>query len=330
MMWEQIEPFQITAVQEPPVFLDLEKSVDKACALIAQAAKEGASLIVFPETWLPGYPIWLDMAPGAGLWEYEPATAVYRRLFANSVAGESTAVSRLCQAARAAGATVVMGLNERDGGTLYNTILYLGADGSVLGKHRKLMPTYTERLVWGLGDGSTLTVVDTPHGRVGGLICWEHWMPLARHAMHAQQELVHVAQWPTVKEMLLVASRSYAFEGRCFVVAAGTVLQKRDLAHLNLALFGEIPGDDDTLLMRGGSAIIGPNGDCLAGPLNDQPGLVSAVIDPAQWIDGRLTLDVVGHYGRPDVFQLHVNTTPHEHVQWQKAATTSHPESSGA
>ena len=316
-MWEQIEPFRATAVQEPPVFLDLEKSVDKACELIARAAKEGASLIVFPETWLPGYPIWLDVAPGAGLWAYEPATAVYRQLFVNSVEVESTAVSRLCQASRAAGATVVMGVNERDGGTLYNTILYLGADGTVLGKHRKLMPTYTERLVWGLGDGSTLTVVDTPHGRVGGLICWEHWLPLVRQAMHAQQELVHIAQWPTVKEMLLVASRSYAFEGRCFVVAAGTVLQKRDLAHLDLALFDEIPGDDDTLLMRGGSAIIAPNGDCMAGPLSDRPGLVSAVIDPAQWIDGRLTLDVVGHYGRPDVFQLQVNTMPQEHIKFQ-------------
>lgn len=316
-MWNSIEPFRATAVQEPPVFLDLDKSVAKACGLIAQAAKEDASLIVFPETWLPGYPIWLDVAPSAGLWDYEPATAVYRRLFANSVEMNSTAVTQLCQAAKAAKATVVMGLNERDGGTLYNTILYLGADGSVLGKHRKLMPTYTERLLWGMGDGSTLTVVDTPNGRVGGLVCWEHWMPLARQAMHAQQELIHIAQWPTVKEMLLVASRSYAFEGRCFVVAAGTVLQKRDLAHLNLALLDEIPGDPDTFLMHGGSAIIAPNGDCLAGPLPDQPGLVSAEIDPTRWIDGRLTLDVMGHYGRADVFQLHVNTTPQNHIQWQ-------------
>lgn len=316
-MWEQIEPFRATAVQAPPVFLDLDKSVDKACDLIAQAAQEGSSLIVFPETWLPGYPIWLDVAPSAGLWEYEPATAVYRHLFANSVEMNSPAVTRLCQAAQNAQATVVMGINERDSGTLYNTILYIGADGSVLGKHRKLVPTYTERLVWGRGDGSTLTVVDTPNGRIGGLVCWEHWMPLTRHAMHAQQELIHIAQWPTVKEMLLIASRSYAFEGRCFVIAAGTVLQKRDLSHLNLQLFEEIPGDADTFLMRGGSAIIAPNGDCLAGPLSDQPGLVSAEIDPNEWINGRLTLDVVGHYGRPDIFQLTINTAPQDHVQWQ-------------
>lgn len=310
-------PIVVTAVQEPPVFLDLEKSVEKACALIAQAAQLGSQLIVFPETWLPGYPIWLDVAPSAGLWDYEPATAVYRRLFQNSVEINSAVVKKLCQSAKAAKATVVMGMNERDGGTLYNTILYIGADGTVQGIHRKLMPTYSEKLLWGLGDGSTLTVIDTPIGRVGGLICWEHWMPLARQAMHAQQELIHIAQWPTVKEMHVVASRQYAFEGRCFVVAAGTVLKKKDLAHLDLSLLDEIPGDDDTFLMRGGSTIIAPDGRFLAEPLRKENGLVTATIDVEEAINGRLTLDVMGHYGRPDIFQLTVNTTPQQHINWQ-------------
>ncbi len=310
-------PIVVTAVQEPPVFLDLEQSVEKACTLIAQAAELGSKLIVFPETWLPGYPIWLDVAPNAGLWDYEPATAVYRRLFQNSVEINSAAVKKLCQSAKAAEATVVMGMNERDGGTLYNTILYIGADGIVQGIHRKLMPTYTEKLLWGLGDGSTLTVIDTPIGRVGGLICWEHWMPLARQAMHAQQELIHIAQWPTVKEMHVVASRQYAFEGRCFVVAAGTVLKKKDLAHLDMPLFDEIPGDDETFLMRGGSTIIAPDGRFLAEPLRKENGLVTATIDVEEAINGRLTLDVMGHYGRPDVFQLTVNTTPQQHINWQ-------------
>ena len=304
-MFGQMEPFLATAVQHPPVFLDLDKSVDKACDLISEAAQAGAQLIVFPETWLPGYPIWLDVAPGAGLWDYEPATAVYRQLFQNSV---------LQQAAKAANAIVVMGLNERDGGTLYNSILYISATGEILGKHRKLMPTYTERLVWGQGDGSTLTVVDTPLGRLGGLVCWEHWMPLARFAMHDQQELIHIAQWPTVKEILLVASRSYAFEGQCFVVAAGTALQKKDLAHLNLALLDEIPGNQETLLMRGGSAIIAPNGDILAGPAPAEPLFITAEIAPQKAIDGRLTLDVTGHYARPDLFQLQVDTTEKTNV----------------
>lgn len=303
-MFATMEPFLATAVQRPPVFLDLNKSVDKASDLIAEAAQAGAELIVFPETWLPGYPIWLDVAPGAGLWDYEPATAVFRRLFQNSVEMGGTAVSRLQQAAKAANAIVVMGMNERDGGTLYNTILFIGADGAILGKHRKLMPTYTERLVWGQGDGSTLTVVDTPLGRIGGLVCWEHWMPLARFDLHQKQELIHIAQWPTVKEILLVASRSYAFEGQCFVVAAGTVLQKQDLSHLNLALFDEIPGGPETYLMRGGSAIIAPDGHILAGPAGEEPDFVTAQIEPQRAVDGRLTLDVTGHYARPDVFQL--------------------------
>ncbi len=313
-MFGQMEPFLATAVQHPPVFLDLDKSVDKACDLISEAAQAGAQLIVFPETWLPGYPIWLDVAPGAGLWDYEPATAVYRQLFQNSVVIDGTAVARLQQAAKAANAIVVMGLNERDGGTLYNSILYISATGEILGKHRKLMPTYTERLVWGQGDGSTLTVVDTPLGRLGGLVCWEHWMPLARFAMHDQQELIHVAQWPTVKEILLVASRSYAFEGQCFVVAAGTALQKKDLAHLNLALLDEIPGNQETFLMRGGSAIIAPNGDILAGPAPAEPLFITAEIAPQKAIDGRLTLDVTGHYARPDLFQLQVDTTEKTNV----------------
>ena len=316
-MSQNKSPIIVTAVQEPPVFLDLEQSIDKACALIAQAAQTGSQLIVFPETWLPGYPIWLDVAPSAGLWDYEPATAVYRCLFENSVELNSSVVAKLCQASKAANATVVMGMNERDGGTLYNTMLYIGADGSVQGIHRKLMPTYTEKLLWGLGDGSTLTVIDTPIGRVGGLICWEHWMPLARQAMHAQQELIHIAQWPTVKEMHVVASRQYAFEGRCFVVAAGTVLQKKDLAHLDLHLLAEIPGDDETFLMRGGSTIIAPDGCFLAEPLRKENGLVTATIDVEEAINGRLTLDVMGHYGRPDVFQLTVNTTPQQHINWQ-------------
>ena len=312
----ELTPFLATAIQHPPVFLDLKQSVEKACDLISQAAKGGAKLIVFPETWLPGYPVWLDVAPGAALWGSAAATAAYRRLYQNSVPMESPVVSQLCQAAKAAQAVVVMGMNERDGGTLYNTMLYIGAEGEILGKHRKLMPTYTERLLWGLGDGSTLTVVETPVGRVGGLVCWEHWMPLACYAMHAQQELLHVALWPTVKELHLIASRNYAFEGQCFVVAAGTVLQKRDLAHLDLALFDEIPGEPEDFLMRGGSTIIAPNVECLAGPLYDEVGMISAEIVPERAIDGRLTLDVTGHYSRPDVFQLHVNTNPQNNVLW--------------
>ncbi len=321
-MWDKTELFRATAVQHPPVFLDLDKSVERACELIAQAESE---LIVFPETWLPGYPVWLDVAPSAALWGNAPATAVFRQLFQNSVEIPSPATDKLCVAAREANAIVVMGVNERDGGTLYNTILYIGADGEIMGKHRKLVPTYSERLVWGMGDGSTLSVFDSPLGRIGGLVCWEHWMPLARFAMHQHQELIHIAQWPTVTETHRIASRSYAFEGQCFVVAAGTVLQKKDFTHLDLPLFDEIPGDDETFLMGGGSTIIGPNGKCLVESLWKEAGLVTAVIDPQLAIDGRLTLDVTGHYGRPDVFQLHINEQPQINVIGSSGFPVTHP-----
>lgn len=215
-----MDSFVAAIVQDSPVFLDLKASAAKAVSLIGEAAATGARLIAFPETWLPGYPIWLDVAPGAALWNHAPAKLIFRKLFENSVVLGGAEIARLCEAARSHECTVVMGVNERLAGTLYNTMLYISADGELAGIHRKLMPTYSERMVWGQGDGSTLTVVDTPVGRVGGLICWEHWMPLLRAAMHAKHELVHVAQWPTVKEMNQVASRQYSFEGQCFVLAA--------------------------------------------------------------------------------------------------------------
>jgi predicted amidohydrolase len=209
-----------------------------------------------------------------------------------------------------------MGLHERAGSTLYNTTLYLGADGRVMGHHRKLVPTYTERLIWGRGDGSTLEVFDTPLGRLGGLICWEHWMPLARYTYHAQGEQIHIAQWPTVKTMHQVASRHYAFEGRCFVIAAGTVLHRDEVLASGLPLFDQIPEEEDGPLMRGGSCIFGPDGDFLAEPVFNLPGLISAEINLDKAIPRGMTLDVAGHYSRPDIFTLKVNKNPHRNVEW--------------
>ena len=294
----------VAAIQHPPVFLDLDQSLGRAEELIRDAAGQGAQLVVFPETWLPGYPIWLDLAPTAGLWDHPPAKEAFATLFENSVEVPGPAVDRLAAAAWDAKVILAMGLNERDRGTLYNTTLYLGADGNLLGKHRKLIPTYTERTIWGRGDGSTMAAVDTPLGRIGGLICWEHWMPLARHALHIDRELIHIAQWPTVKEMHCAASRHYAFEGRCFVLAVGTVLRKRELP--DLELLHEIPGAPEDLLMQGGSAIIDPEGNFLAGPLNDEPGILVAELQPRKAIEGLMTLDTGGHYSRPDVFRFQV------------------------
>ncbi len=295
--------FVACAVQAAPAYLDLAGSLALAEKWIAEAGRAGARLAVFPETWLPGYPIWLDQCPGAALWDHPPTKAVFRRTFENSVEVPSDATRRLGRAAREAGVFVVMGLNERAGGTLYNSMLYLSDAGEVLGLHRKLIPTYSERMVWGRGDGSTLTVVDTPLGRVGGLVCWEHWMPLARQAMHDQREVVHAAVWPSVHEMHQVASRAYAFEGRTFVVACGTVLTSSHLP-LDLELLRELP--DDRPLMTGGSAVIGPDGKYLAGPAGAEESLVLAEVDPGRAAEELMTLDVSGHYARPDVFTLTV------------------------
>jgi predicted amidohydrolase len=229
---------------------------------------------------------------------------MFRRLFENSPTIPSPATEQLGLAAAEARVTVVMGLNERDGNTLYNTMLYIAEDGRLLGRHRKLVPTYTERLVWGRGNGSTLTVVDIPAGRLGGLVCWEHWMPLARQAMHQKNETLHAAVWPSVNEIHLLASRSYAFEGRCFVLAAGSVLRREHLPS-GLELLDDLPGDGPWL--RGGSTIIGPNGDVIAGPADDQERLILAEIDPSRVTEEIMTLDVCGHYSRPDVFTFEVN-----------------------
>ena len=325
-MGDQFPVTRVAVVQAAPVFLDREASVAKACRLIAEAGAAGAKLAVFGETWLPGYPIWLDVAPGAGLWNHPPAKEVFTRLVANAVEVPGPVTEALGTAAAQAGCAVIMGINERERGrptgTLYNTIVYLGADGRLLGKHRKLTPTYTERLVWGRGDGSTLKVVDLPQGRVGGLVCWEHWMPLARHAMHVTGEQIHAALWPTVNDIHLVASRHYAFEGRCFVVAVGSVL-RRDQVPADLAIFQGDGIEPETHLLAGGSAIIGPDGHCLAGPAGPEETILYADLDLARIPAEHLTFDAVGHYGRPDVFTLTVNTTPQTYLDTEDERSQS-------
>ena len=326
-------PFAVAIVQLPPVFLNLARSLDKAVTLIHQAADEGANVIVFPETWLPGYPVWLDFSPNAALWDYAPAKALYRTLAENALTVPGPHLERLLAAAQKTGTYVVMGAHERRGGTLYNTILYLGRDGKEYQVHRKLIPTYTERLVWGQGDGSTLSVLDTDYGTVGGLICWEHWMPLARAAMHARGELLHVAQWPSVKELHQLASRHYAFEGQCFVAAAGCVLRRGEaiagyetLASPDAegrALLQAMPGSDEDLIMGGGSAIIGPDSNYLAGPVFDDPCILQAEIQPGRITEGHLVLDTDGHYSRPDIFRLEVLDAPQSSVCFNSKSTNA-------
>lgn len=289
---------------------DLRGGLARTAALAAEAAAKGARLIVFPETWLPGYPAWLDVCRDAGLWNHAPVKAVFGRMAAESVVVAGASGQAIGRIAGELGVTLIIGVSERveagpGRGTLYNALLTYGPDGALLNHHRKLMPTYTERMVWGPGDAEGVRAVDTPAGRVGGLVCWEHWMPLARQALHDSGEDIHVAAWPNVHEMLQVASRHYAFEGRCFVLAAGSLMRAGALP-AELEVHPDKSPTADTLVLRGGSAIIGPDGSYLAGPVYDQPAILHAELDLTRVREEAMTLDVSGHYARPDCFGFEV------------------------
>lgn len=276
----------------------------------ALAAEQGATLVVFPETWLPGYPIWLDVCRDVALWDHAPVKAVYRQLAEESVAVPSEAMRALADIARANRVALVIGVSERvdqgaGRGTLYNSILTFGPDGSLLNHHRKLMPTYTERMVWGAGDADGIRPVSVGDAHVGSLVCWEHWMPLARQALHDAGEDVHAALWPTVHEMHQVASRHYAFEGRCFVVAAGSLMRASDLP-ADLETHASKVQAGDQFVMRGGSAIIGPDGAYVIEPLYDKEAVLVATLDLARVREESMTLDVTGHYSRPELLALSV------------------------
>jgi nitrilase len=302
-----VDKVTAAAVQAAPVFLDRERTVEKAVRLIDEAAANGAGLIVFPETFIPTYPDWVWRA---GVWD-EVSEQLYGRLLENSVVVPSEATAALGASARRAKAYVSMGVNEREpnGGTVYNTQLYFGPDGSLLGKHRKLMPTGGERLVWGYGDGSTLLVFDTPFGRLGGLTCWENYMPLARYAMYAQGIDVWCAPTWDNSDVWVATLQHIAKEGRVFVIGVTPCQRGSDVPE-------DIPGrhrlwqGEDDWLSKGNSAIVGPEGEILAGPLIGEEGIVYAEIDPARARAARFKFDPVGHYSRPDVFTLSVETGP--------------------
>lgn len=293
------------AVQAAPVFLNRDATIDKAVQLIADAAADGARLIAFPEAFVPTYPDWVwrttPWADGPARW--------YARLLEEAVTIPCPATERLGKAARTAGAYVSIGVNELDGATLYNTQLWLGPDGGVLGAHRKLMPTGGERLVWGFGDGSTMPVLDTPIGRLGGLICWENYMPLARYALYAQGMEILVAPTWDNSDMWVPTMRHIAKEGRIHVIGVTYCLRGSDIP-------AEIPGRDDLYggdedwLARGNSCIAGPDGDLLAGPLEEVAGIVMADLDLDRARESRRQFDPAGHYARPDVFRLEVNRQP--------------------
>ena len=296
------------AIVQAELAPDLASGIEATDRLAGDAARDGAALVAFPETWLPGYPAWLDVCRDVALWNHAPVKQVFARMAENSVVVEGESGRALQRIARTHGVTLVLGVTERidagvGRGTLYNALLTFGPDGALLNHHRKLVPTYTERMVWGPGDAHGLRAVDTPPGRVGGLVCWEHWMPLARQAMHESGEDIHVAVWPSVHEMHQVASRQYAFEGRCFVLAIGSLLRAKDLPR-ELEPHPERVTSPEQYVLRGGSAIIGPDGAYLAGPVYDAPCTLYAELDLNRVREESMSLDVAGHYHRPDCLEL--------------------------
>jgi nitrilase len=298
----------VAIAQSAPVYLDKRASLAKALDLIERAAKNGARLVAFGETWLPGYPAWMDVCSGAALWQNPSAKDVFARLRNNSITVPGEEVNLLNEAARDLKIAIVIGVNERvdsgpGSGTLYNSLLTISDDGQLKNHHRKLVPTYTERLVWGNGDGRGLEAAPTSVGRVGGLICWEHWMPLARMAMHNSGEHIHVAVWPTVHELHQLASRHYAFEGRCFVLAVGLMMPTSDLPR-ELHDGATFQVGNGQWIERGGSAIIGPDAQYVLNPVFDREELLISDLDLGQIDRETMTFDVSGHYARPDLFRF--------------------------
>ena len=292
------------AVQATPVYLDRDATVEKACGLIEEAGVNGARLVVFGEVFVPGYPDWV--------WRKTPwdDRAFFGRLQEQAVVVPSAATERLGEAARHANAYVAIGIEERDthGSTIYNSLLYLGPDGRVLGTHRKLMPTGGERLVWGMGDGSGLGVHDTDIGRVGGLICWENYMPLARAALYAQGIDIYLAPTWDNSDAWVPTLRHIAKEGRMHVIGVTPFLRGSDVAD-SFPGFEDVYGGDEDVMSRGNTTIVGPEGEIIAGPLVGEEGIVYAGLDLAAARTSRRQFDVAGHYARPDVFRLVVDTS---------------------
>jgi nitrilase len=310
---------KVAVVQASPVLFDGKAITVKACSLIAEAGAQLAQLILFPEAFIPAYPRGLTF--GTTIGSRSPAGRLtWQRYWENAIDVPGPETLALGQAARQAGAYLAMGVIERDSqssrGTLYCTLLYFGPDGTLLGKHRKLKPTAAERLVWGEGDGSTLTVLDTSLGKIGGLICWENYMPLARMAMYAKGVEVYLAPTADSRDTWQATLRHIACEGRCFVLGCNQFVTQ-EMYPPDLPGIEELQNQPE-IMCRGGSAIVSPLGEVLAGPLYDQEGILYADLDMDSIGRSKFDFDVVGHYARPDVFHLSVDERPKEAVTLEK------------
>ena len=295
--------FTAAVVQNAPVVFDAAATLSKIDALTADAAKTGATLVVFPEAFVSAYPKGLDFGARVGMRSSE-GRDTFRRYFDSAIDVPGPATDALARISKRNAVYLVVGVIERAIGTLYCTALFFAPDGTMLGKHRKLMPTAMERIVWGYGDGSTMPVFETPLGKLGAVICWENYMPLMRMAMYAKGIQLYCAPTADDRDTWLSSMQHVAFEGRCFVFSACQHLRRSDCPPDYAAIQGDDPA---TVLMRGGSVIVGPLGQILAGPVYNENVILTAEIDLGEIARSKYDLDVVGHYARPDVFQLRVN-----------------------
>lgn len=308
-------PFMVAVVQAASVVFNREATLQKVESLADQAAQQGAELVVFPEAFITGYPRGLDFGAVMGS-RTEEGREDFRRYWDSSVDVPGPAVEELGRIARSNGIYLVIGVVERAGGTLYCCVLFFAPDGHFLGKHRKIMPTASERLVWGFGDGSTLPVFETPLGKIGAVICWENYLPLLRAAMYAKGIEIYCAPTADPRDSWSASMRHIAIEGRCFVLACNQFNRRRDFPAEYRSIYGN---DPDTVICRGGSCIVDPFGNLLAGPNMEGEAILTAEIDRAQIVRGKYDLDVVGHYARPDIFELHVDERPKQPVITQRA-----------
>lgn len=308
---------KIAVVQESPILLNRKKTIEKAIGLVEQAVADKAELVVFPEAFISGYPSWIwRLRPGE---DWDVSKELHARLLKSSVDLDANELSPLCDAAKKHKITLVCGLNERDGklsrATLYNTVVIIGDDGNIKNHHRKLMPTNPERMVWGFGDGSGLNVVDTSVGKIGTLLCWENYMPLARYALYTQGVELYIAPTYDSGEGWIGTMQHIAREGRCWVVCSGVALENSDIP----SDFPErkiLFPDSEAWINPGDSAVIAPEGEIVAGPMREEKGILYAEIDSNIVAPAKRTLDVVGHYARPDIFTLHVNNQPQTPVKF--------------
>lgn len=308
-------------VQSATTLFDTQGAVALVHEWAARAAAEGARLVVFPEAYVGGYPKGSTFGGVVGS-RTDAGREEFARYHRSAIQVPGPVTDQLGAIAARHDLHLIVGVIERDGGTLYCAVVFLAPDGTLLGKRRKLMPTGAERMVWGFGDGSTMDVYDTALGRLGAVICWENLMPAARMAMYHQGIELYCAPTADGRDSHHATMRHIAQEGRCFVLSANQVMRVADFPADHARPFGDDPG---TVVSRGGSSIVGPLGQVLAGPVYDDEALLVADLDLAELARAKYDFDVVGHYSRPDVFQLHVNWSPQQAVTPRLAAVPGGP-----